>query len=65
MAQLAILLQTRNEDGSFNFSAIAEAEKSKAAAELRQEIRSGKTADKTVAKRPASRGTSLADMFGK
>ena len=65
MAQLAILLQTRNEDGSFNFSAIAEAEKSKAAAELRQEIRSGKTADKTVAKRPARRGTSLADMFGK
>lgn len=65
MAQLAILLQTRNEDGSFNFSAIAEAEKSKAAAELRQEIRSGKTADKTGAKRPASRGTSLADMFGK
>ena len=65
MAQLAILLQTRNEDGSFNFSAIAEAEKSKAAAELRQEIRSGKIADKTVAKRPASRGTSLADMFGK
>ena len=65
MAQLAILLQTRNEDGSFNFSAIAEAEKSKAAAELRQEIRSGKTTDKTVAKRPASRGTSLADMFGK
>ena len=65
MAQLAILLQTRNEDGSFNFSAIAEAEKSKAAAELRQEIRSGKTADKTVAKIPASRGTSLADMFGK
>ena len=65
MAQLAILLQTRNEDGSFNFSAIAEAEKSKAAAELRQEIRSGKTADKTVAKRPVSRGTSLADMFGK
>ena len=64
MAQLAILLQTRNEDGSFNFSAIAEAEKSKAAAELRQEIRSGKTADKTVAKRPARRGTSLADMFG-
>ena len=65
MAQLAILLQTRNEDGSFNFSAIAEAEKSKAAAELRQEIRSGKTVEKTVAKRPASRGTSLADMFGK
>ena len=65
MAQLAILLQTRNEDGSFNFSAIAEAEKSKATAELRHEIRSGKTVEKTVAKRPASRGTSLADMFGK
>ena len=31
----------------------------------RQEIRTGKTANKTVAKRPASRGTSLADMFGK
>lgn len=65
MAQLAILLQTRNEDGSFNFSAIAEAEKSKATAELRQEIRSGKATEKTVVKRPASRGTSLADMFGK
>jgi hypothetical protein len=65
MAQLAILLQTRNEDGSFNFKAIADAEKSKATSELQQEIRSGKTTDKTVAKRPASRGTSLADMFGK
>lgn len=63
MAQLAILLQTRNEDGSFNFSAIAEAEKSKATAELRQEIRTGKAAERNVPKRPISKGTSLADIF--
>lgn len=63
MVQLAILLRSRNEDGTFNFDSIANKVKTKVAKDIKQNVRRGKTAIPKSASKQYKAHKSLADYF--